>query len=683
MPFAAQIPPMAAPSVNETLRANTLICPIGIRNYKSFPDKPVRSATRAALCWWLQGLRLGTSSTEHQFVIDEDPTVLKGMIEDLLKQSDLPAKDKQDLQVTVDQARWGLVEPTFKNLLVHLMYMGNHLEWHQDYRLLVPFIGHGTICQGRMVLCPSDIVQKPAPVSRPLEPLLKQVENAAALWAQQNPDWAKQTGTSEGWTNWAKPYPEWLKTITPGQTTTWAQQYPAWAKQYRAYAQEMMAIATAIGVVSEVMDLLTISSNDLPNYFRPPDLLAMVKFQRDNLKAIQAKLKANGLDLRKRAAPEWGNVITGIHWALMFGPHAARMTLILDACHAGGLSDSLQGSQTMHDWIQLGVLSRIYSASQKDQQAAEAAVGDRLLPAATWALTSVLSRWERVADGPGYALGIRNGDLVLRANMLLEALSFTQQIALHAPAPTSSPKISASDMPFYGLFPETRTTVDPSVGSDGIQLSSDTPSITSHISYWEIRQGNDLKAALLAVGSGVTAGWTYNYPRPNPTITRNYPANSLTIFSSIPNVNNLANNPGFTMKMVDWDGNGNPPPLLLAGLDYFVGGSVGFVKNVQASNDPNERLYQGDANPAGVVSWQGNGRKVYIRWIAPDSPNPRGKFHIISKVAMPPAPAVPTPFPFNPNDFASDAGSMSFATDAAPGFTSTNDGTCKEHIILL
>lgn len=594
MSFSAQ----ASRSLDAALQENSRIYPIGVSRYDAFPNVPVRSATRAAFCWLLQGLRVGISPYSNPLAVEEaNASTFQTMLAELLNQSELSTAEKQGLQAVLQgaSAGWNLNPPTFHTLLSDLIFLGNHLEWNKKCRLLVPFIGHGTLCQGRMVLCPSDTQPNPTIATNRAEALIKAVEN-------RNIDW----GT-----------------------------------QFRVLAHQMLGIAAQKGILAEVLDVLAVSSETLGTRYAGPVILDMVRFHKKNLERIP--------NLGKRTPPEWGNVISPIHWMLIFGPHDARVTLILDACHAGGPSDTLQGSQSAHDWTRLGVGSRIYSASQKAQQAAETRLGDRRLPVATWALTTVLSRWEAVADGPAYAVGIRNGDLVLRANLLLEALSFTQQISLHAPVS----KIAASDMPFFGLYPETRTTTDPTTTSDGIQLSSDTPGITNHISLWQIRQAGILKASLLAIGSNAAA-WSHN--------NKTYYPNKLYIFSTVENVQQLANHPGFTMSMVDWNGSGTPPTPLLMGIDTFGNAPL---KEVLASGDPGEQSYAGPPNPGGVVAWQGSGRKVYLRWVAPN--NDHGKLHFISKAG----------FPYNPGDFAADG--MNFVLDNNPGFSNT----CMAHLIVL
>lgn len=102
---------------------------------------------------------------------------------------------------------------------------------------------------------------------------------------------------------------------------------------------------------------------------------------------------------------------------------------------------------------------------------------------------------------------------------------------------------------------------------------------------------------------------------------------------------------------------------MVSAIDFFKNTPT---KNVLATNDPGEsKSYAGPSNPGAVAAWQGSGRKIYLRWVAPSGDN--GKLQFISKAG----------FPFNPSDFASTP--MNFAADNNPGF---NSG-CVDHLITL
>jgi hypothetical protein len=300
----------------------------------------------------------------------------------------------------------------------------------------------------------------------------------------------------------------------------------------------------------------------------------------------------------------------------------------------------------------------VVSASQDAQLAAEARIGDRRIGAATWALTQVLSRWSRVEDGEGYALGIRHGDLVLRANLLLTALSFRQQLSLHAPPALSGP--SVANYAFFGLSATTQTTSDPSAGSGGLQISSDNPGVAPSLTIWRITQGGTLRAALLAVGTDAPA-WTFTVNG----VQRTYAPNTLTVFSTPGDIALLSSQP-FQMTMASWSGQGQAPAPFTGPVTTF--GNAPLFAPMAAKNDSLERAYDmGTSQPPGFMRYlrAGSSREVFIRWLAPIGAGP-GALQIVSKVG----------FPFTPNDFDAQ-GEMSFAACPNPNF---NTG-CVERLI--
>ncbi len=144
--------------------------------------------------------------------------------------------------------------------------------------------------------------------------------------------------------------------------------------------------------------------------------------------------------------------------------HAPRWTIALDTCHAGGPGQRLQGSQDEAQWTRQGLHARILAASGQGQRAATANLGDaHQLGAFTWATTTVMSRWQPTRDTDATCLGISNGNLVHRANLLLSALSFNQRVTLSAPEPVS-------DLPFLGFDPATRTPTDPNAHAQGLEI---------------------------------------------------------------------------------------------------------------------------------------------------------------------------------------------------------------------
>jgi hypothetical protein len=557
--------------------------------------------------------------------------VLQARLRATLELADLSAAERQGVDKLLndvsaaDPVGWDVRRPTAANLMSALIYLGNHLEYNPSCRLLLSFSGHGVIDQGRLALAAADARQgAPQPTRTEL------VARAEALAV----DLEARAGRPDLY----------------GFVDDPAHTFSAGAALLRAMAKR----ADKVGVLPELLDVLAAPLEQMGRRFRAEVILALLEFVSGNLGRLIPSLTA----APRPPAAEWTGVLGPVHLMLALGRHDRRVTLILDACHAGGLGEGLQGSLSGHGWQALGLGSRIFSATEGAELAAEARIGDRRRSAATWALTQVLSRWERVEDGPAYALGIRNGELVLRANLLLQALSFRQRLSLHAPPPKGSEPL-ASDMAFFALSPKTRTTVDPSASSGSIQLGSDTIGLTT----WQVKQGSVLRAVLLAVGTEAPP-WTYTLQVGQSQVTRTYAPNTLYVFSNATHVSALAGS-AFTLLMFGWDGSGAPPSSFTSAVNAFNNAPLCFMP---ATGDPAERAYEGPANPSGVCRFlrPGGNREVFLRWLAPESGS-NGKLQFISKAG----------FPFTPGDFASSE--MSFEQSATPGFS----GSCVERVVSL
>jgi hypothetical protein len=607
------------PALSAALQENARVFAIGVSRYDAWPDRPVRSATANALAWLVVALRMGVTPYGNPLMVEEagDRGVLAARLRGTLDEADMDESEREglrellaDVEVT-DEMGWNVARPEYASILEALILLGNHLEYSPTCRLLVTWSGHGAIDRGTLVLCPSDAVPSPAaPTAAELQARLGEATRELAARGGKDPTYATA-----------------IKLL-----------------------QTMGREATRKAVLAELLDVVRAPLADMGTRYGAEVILDLLRFVARNLTRVLAQSR-----LPKAA---FGRVLTPVHLMLALGEHDRRVTLVLDACHSGGPSDALQGTMAGHTWTNAGLRCRIMSASQGAQLAAEARIGDRRFSAATWALTQVLSRWQRVEDGPAYALGIRNGELVQRANLLLSALSFRQQISLHATPPEPG-CAAAADMPFFGLEPTTRTVVDPDVYGDGIELSSGTNDLTT----WTITQGGALRAVLLAVGSSAP-GWTFAWPIGQPTVTRVYQPNKLYVFSSAGNVQFLAGN-GFNVVKSTWNGQGTPPASFTTPIGAFANAPL---CSVLASGDPGERAYQGVANPGGTFSYQLNGgsKVVYLRWLAPYGGD-NGKLHFISKQA----------FPYTPADFGT--GGMAFAACPIPSF----DGSCVEHLIAL
>jgi hypothetical protein len=613
MPFAPQTVPIQ-PTLNAVMSENARVFAVGVSRYDDLRFAPIPSATQSVMSWLIVALRLGISPHGNPVLVEEvgGAGALHRRMNETLSAAELSDAERAqlggmlaDIRATDSAAETRLLRPTYQNLTESLMLLGNHLACFQSCRMLFTFSGHGAVVQGRLALCPSDAAVATAPPS------------PSALSAR-------------------------ARTLV-SQLRAEADLHPV------AELLERLAVeAEAKGALMELLDLVsrTLRSRSYGAEVR----LALLQQVEQNLSLLSPQ---TGLP-----APTLSRVITPVHLILALGQNAERVTMILDTCHAGGPSSGLQGSLARHTWIDAGLRCRVVSASQDAQLAAEARIGDRRIGAATWALTQVLSRWSRVEDGEGYALGIRHGDLVLRANLLLTALSFRQQLSLHAPPALSGP--SVADFAFFGLSATTQTTSDPSAGSGGLQISSDNPGVAPSLTIWRISQGGTLRAALLAVGTDAPA-WTFTVSG----VQRTYAPNTLTVFSTPGDVTLLDGQP-FQMTMASWDGVGQAPAPFTGPVTTF--GNTPLFAPMPAKNDSLERAYvMPPSQPRGFMRYQrpGGGREVFLRWLAPIGAGP-GALQIVSKVG----------FPFTPNDFDAQ-GEMSFAACPNPNFTAS----CVERLI--
>ena len=530
----------------EALCANSRMFLVGVERYTRIAARPVHSARNNIAAWVIQALRMGISPHGNHVLVDSSRREIRQTITEVLVESDLSADARSRGRVVTDGWRsvkgedaryddWSVVRPTFKNVLRYLVEVANHLQWKLDghrrdpsqpcTRLLFVFSGHGALSQGRFVLCPSD------------------AELACA----------RPAASVEGRKRWLlRAHPE-----------------------AEAALKEAFEVAEDRGACAELLDVLEASG--VP--FDPRLSLTVAALTR-NLRALPAPDAS-------LPAPTYTAVLTAIHLQLILGDLGSLVTMVVDACHSGGGADALQGSAAISDWTKLGLPCRVISASRKHEIAAEATLGQRRFSAATWALTSVLSRWEAIEDEHAYAVGISHGNLLMRANLLLDALSLNQRLSLSAPA--SERRVA--DLPFFGQSASTLTTVDPNADADGIQLDSDSPRV------WEIRKGGLLRAALMVC------------------VNRSDSPNMLYVFGDASTAADLQG-AAFTMRMVTAHVN-NPAAELSW---YQANGAPSFKVLASTQAAPaTEQPYPTNPAPStsGYVSYQHqSARRVWMRWQA-------------------------------------------------------------------
>lgn len=578
--------PLAPPSYtrfDERLCENSRMFLVGVRHYEHFNGQCVESAHNNILSWFIQGLRMGLSPHGNHILVDATPEEVQRITEEVLIEADLTDPVRSHGRISTDgwfnvQGEgsrwddWGLGAPTFQSILGSLIDLANHLHWcktlhaqNEDAalkRLLVVFSGHGALSQGTFVLCPSD-----------------------AMLASQAP---------------------------PTDLAARQRQLNDRHPRHQAALQTAFQAAERRGVLAELLDVL--ESSEIP-FFSYLNLEVITQ----NLRRLKGSAAGSG-------SPDFVRVIGPVHLQLILGDLGDHVTLVLDACHAGGGDTALQGSEAIGDWTARGLPCRILSASRKSQRAAEATLGQRRYSAATWALTHVLSRWEPVADGEAYAMGITHGNLVLRANLLLDALSFNQQISLSGPP--SKPRLA--DLPFFGQHAHTPTTVDPNGDASGIQLDSGAPML------WEIRTNGTLQALLFVADDSGT--------------------HKLHVLGTASSVANL---PGasFTCTMIS-----TQSTTVSAVIATYSGQLQGISALASVDAAPaTEPAYSGPASPAGFVSYQkpSGPRRVWMKWLAAAAPNPAKLIFVLNSNTA-----------YGTGDFQQDT-AVTFDGQTTPSFDST------------
>lgn len=601
MPFASSSAADASPPPSDALH----VFAIGVSTYRDPEIRTVRSATDSALAWMLQGLRSNAAARANHLLVEEasQPSELKEHLRSLLDLYGLSESERSGINTALEQlsgARraWEVLQPTAKAILRSLVLTGNNVRkgGEKDRRLLVTFAGHGAVSQGELCLCASDTVMNATAASA--EALTKRYQSMRArLTAQQ-----------------AAPRPDRIEGDWAGRWGTCVSALDgAWKAAPRYGAQRE---------VIEVFEVLV--ELQLTSYSLWPEVIG----------PIMVAAKRNLLDLPEnptRVAVPLGNVLTMLHFQLILGDVADRVTLVLDACHAGGPGDALQGSVASHAWINGGFGCRIISASESGALAVEARLGEDTHSVATWALTRVLSRWKPVRDGTnGWAVGIRNGELVHRANLLCQALSFRQQLSLHAPRPKRGLPLAA-DMPFCGLHASTRTTTEPDEDAGSIQLSAGNADLWS----WVIKVGSDVRGVFILPGQGVAQSWTYN--------GRSYAPGYLSVFSTKAHVELVADATQIVVTKYHWpafvSGAAQPPPAEVASA---LGGYSTNPVSMPGVNDSGESKVSAAPSATGLFKFQkAGGKAVYLQFLKASGTEPARLSFI----------TCPLGFPYLPDDF--------------------------------
>lgn len=605
------------PALDASIQANLRLFLIGVSQYADPSFAPVSSASNNALAWLVSALRMGAAPAGNPFLLEEawHPEELVKKFKATLEQADLDNQERAGLQHLYDDLEedklpkdWDLQLPTLSETSKALVYLGNHLDWNKKCRMLVFFSGHGALQADLPVLCLSDTTRVGDRKNAREE---REAANEKRL--------SEMTKTLESRRNAARSEPE---------RVCFAEGLALLAK--------MATVSRNRGMFSALLDIVSHPVADMGVKYRSSVILALLRRVNANLLSTR-EVPTGVLKLE--------NALTVQHIRLALGDVAERVTLVIDACHSGGSLRELQGNTASHPWIDAGLNCRIISASATGGVAAEARIGERRQSAATWALTQVMSRWGRVMDGPTYALGIRNGDLVQRANLLLAALSFRQQLTLHS-QPTSG-GISAADLPFCGLDPATRTWSDPNAQADAVQVTGESTGLTE----WKIYQGTTLRAVLLAVGGATD--WSHTPADPaKPAYT--YQKNQLYVLTRKADANALAGG-SFEVKKYTWNGTGSPSQDIVSGVEVF--NNTPWTQ-MPASNDPDEHSFGSATTLQNVSSQQiGNNKRVFLQWTASSGSTPP-RLQILTKAS----------FPFTPSDFAADGQAMSFPAGASETF---------------
>lgn len=597
MPFSTSQRPPAEPAqalVDTRLQQNTLILTVGVTNYTHFPARPVRSATTNAIAWLLQGLRMRARAAAYPMLVSEgvrQRDVLMDKLEDLLQLASLSACERDGVSALVADLRgdsdgFSFLEPDAHSLQHVLFHLGMNLAGNPKARALVTFSGHGVRDRGHFALCPQD--------ARPVEgdAASRAADLEARRVAARERFQAKLTDTR---------IPERYR-------------YADVEGALRVFDAGIRQ-AKARDVLAEWMD----AQEMLLQFCGPQPLVSMTQTYLKNLRRLPSQ----------RGLPEaaYQGVISHVHLMIYLGTTSRRVTLILDACQSGGDGGQLQGATSSHGWLDQGLECRILSSSMGAQLSAEARIGNERVSAATWALTHVLSRWEPIDDRDGYAFSIRNGELVMRANMLLQALSFNQHLSLHAPTSANPRHPRAADMPFCGLAINTATTVEPEGEAGEIQLSSDHDTLTG----WVVKDSAGVvKAVWVAVGPDATP-WTHK----NGT---QFKRGRLTVLFNNSTAADLAASSSFTLAKFVRSGSNPVPPPLVSAIGVFNADDATEMPEV---DDTLEQELDSAETLSKVFQYKKPGRDtVHIVWHGPTGGQP-GKMGFFKEGA----------FPFTPADF--------------------------------
>jgi hypothetical protein len=169
-----------------------------------------------------------------------------------------------------------------------------------------------------------------------------------------------------------------------------------------------------------------------------------------------------------------------------------NLTVVLDACHAGGTSTeqrkalSLTGRPlptTLHTIRGSGgsseIATRVFSASSLGGTAYQAEFAGRFHGAFTWALTSTLEQWKAVEQGHSLRLTVAYGEALRRAKGLLSTLSFDQ-----APGLSGAPNVADLAVLQSGLTPQP-TSPEPTVTPIPMQIDPGEKDYRIYTFVWD------------------------------------------------------------------------------------------------------------------------------------------------------------------------------------------------------
>lgn len=212
------------------------------------------------------------------------------------------------------------------------------------------------------------------------------------------------------------------------------------------------------------------------------------------------------------------------------------LTVVLDCCFAAAqmsetegasntqvatslsLPDVKSASKTAHDPIHPWLQRRIFCAARDDEQGFQSLLGGRWHGAFTWAFTQALEQWmtRQSAAALFPYVDISHAELLMRARMLLEALSFQQHPVLmdtFANTPVFWSGLARVEAHDAGDAP--KTNAEPTAERPGIQLDPNLLIGTTAYDYslysFALKDKDSVLLGSLSVASIGNASATFSY----------------------------------------------------------------------------------------------------------------------------------------------------------------------------